>query len=78
MKPLHCVIIVIASFILLISVNPIFVMEFSQNNMSGMSKIDPKILKVLDRGNTVGDSFHTLVDVILENQSYVSDIPKDI
>ncbi len=50
----------------------------SQNSLLYVSKIDPKILKVLDRVNTVGDSFHTLVDVILENQSYVSDIPKDI
>ncbi len=53
-------------------------MVYGQNDISSISKIDSKVLVALEKEDTAKDNFHTLVDVILEDPSYVSLIPTDI
>jgi len=45
--------------------------NFLQNNASNTSKIEPKVLNVLQIADNTGGNFHTVVDVTLENQSYI-------
>ncbi|MDE2590831.1 MAG: hypothetical protein KGL95_14345, partial [Patescibacteria group bacterium] len=62
----------------LLTIPNVLGMDDVKNDVSDESKVDPKVLSAIEKIDTATNNFHTLVDVILENSSYISHIPKDV
>ncbi|MDE1766463.1 MAG: hypothetical protein KGI27_09380 [Thaumarchaeota archaeon] len=65
-------------FACMLTVTNVSGMDDVKNDISNTPKVDSRVLLAIEKRDTTSDNFYTLVDVILENSSYASLMPKDV